>query len=507
MSLNNIPNLRPPCSFTPMKSHSPPSPPSSTSSSPTTSPCLKVKKMSNKPYKSSQKEALHAPDLNYSVKFHIHSVPSNINPPEEQIPLIPQDPHKDIVMKKYSTSVDKRGFLTVYEYKINEQWIIWDYHTGYVHLTGLWKAIGNNKADIVKLVQASPDIEEDIKRVRGGYLKIQGTWVPFEIAQKLAARTCYHIRFALIPLFGESFPSMCLTPQQPGFGQLQLTDPEESTKRRRRKRRVESINNNHNNNNSNNNNNNSIQPNQASPPFETPLTPTASPYNQTRPTVVSPPDFNAHQNKRRRTNPPVSSDLPRPHGQFLAPALPYHHHSIPTYDHDHVLSTPRIGLNTEIFDRLHNNDKPQQQHQQHDFSSIRLPPIQNNYSYDSNYNYNRAGRRSFPTLEPQPIPSSPSLSSPNYTTTARLSVDSNASNIATNGSFYKSPSLPLPSAFSSSSSSSSYNTQTPAIGPADIEAAGSLRELQASNFHRSNSESTNDEPRRKSVMRIQDLLC
>ncbi|KAK9477641.1 hypothetical protein V1514DRAFT_333458 [Lipomyces japonicus] len=139
-----------------------------------------------------------------------------------------------IARKRYATSVDERHFLTVFEYLVNNQWIMWDYYSGYVHLTGLWKAIGNTKADIVKLVDNSPDLEPVIRRVRGGFLKIQGTWLPFDIAKTLASRTCYHIRYALIPLFGTQFPESCLKPDEPGFGQLQLTITE--TVRRRRKR-------------------------------------------------------------------------------------------------------------------------------------------------------------------------------------------------------------------------------------------------------------------------------
>ncbi|ODV94628.1 hypothetical protein PACTADRAFT_44117, partial [Pachysolen tannophilus NRRL Y-2460] len=107
-----------------------------------------------------------------------------------------------ISKRKYSTSIDERNFLTVYEYQINNNYIIWDYHTGLVHLTGLWKAIGNRKADIVKLIDSSPNLINVVKRVRGGFLKIQGTWIPFNIAKQLARRFCYDIRFQLIPLFG-----------------------------------------------------------------------------------------------------------------------------------------------------------------------------------------------------------------------------------------------------------------------------------------------------------------
>lgn len=47
-----------------------------------------------------------------------------------------------------------------------------------------------------------------MKKVRGGYLKIQGTWVPFATAQELARRVAYYIRDDLIPLFGPGFPEV-----------------------------------------------------------------------------------------------------------------------------------------------------------------------------------------------------------------------------------------------------------------------------------------------------------
>ncbi|KAK9373479.1 uncharacterized protein V1513DRAFT_448842 [Lipomyces chichibuensis] len=169
---------------------------------------------------------------------HVVNFPANAFDPTTMLPpehasQIPPGPFT-IVRKRYATSVDERHFLTVFEYMVNAQWIMWDYYSGYVHLTGLWKAIGNTKADIVKLVDNSPDLEPVIRRVRGGFLKIQGTWLPFTIARTLASRTCYHIRFALIPLFGPDFPESCLKPDEPGFGQLQLTVTDSTRRRRKR---------------------------------------------------------------------------------------------------------------------------------------------------------------------------------------------------------------------------------------------------------------------------------
>lgn len=170
----------------------------------------------------------------YPIKYPVHpfSPKTTESIPADQRAMIPQA--QDIATKRYATSVDPRNFLTVYEYStINGQPIIWDYNTGYVHITGLWKATGHTKADIVKLIDNSPpEIEQVIRRVRGGFLKIQGTWLPFDIAKRLAQRTCWFIRYALVPVFGPEFPEECLTPEMPGFGQLLLISSNTKLSRR-----------------------------------------------------------------------------------------------------------------------------------------------------------------------------------------------------------------------------------------------------------------------------------
>ncbi|KAF7375641.1 Transcriptional repressor XBP1 [Mycena sanguinolenta] len=121
---------------------------------------------------------------------------------------------------RYITSNDPRGYIPVYEYPFNNQWIMMDIDDGYILWTGIWKALGNSKADIVKMIDSQPELAQVIRRVRGGYLKIQGTWMPFEIALRLARRVAWNIREDLIPLFGPTFPSTCLSPDQPGYGQV-----------------------------------------------------------------------------------------------------------------------------------------------------------------------------------------------------------------------------------------------------------------------------------------------
>ncbi|TDL25555.1 DNA-binding domain of Mlu1-box binding protein MBP1 [Rickenella mellea] len=121
---------------------------------------------------------------------------------------------------RYITSNDPRGYIPVYEYPLNGQWIMMDIDDGYILWTGIWKALGNAKADIVRMLESQPDLAPQLRRVRGGYLKIQGTWMPYEIALRLARRVAWPIREDLIPLFGPTFPSTCLSPDQPGYGQV-----------------------------------------------------------------------------------------------------------------------------------------------------------------------------------------------------------------------------------------------------------------------------------------------
>lgn len=180
-----------------------------------------------------------------SVNFPIATpdLPHNGIPPEELF-LLKSSIYPSIVTKKYTAlALDPlKSHLMVYEYAVGAHWVIWDHDTGYVHLTGLWRAAlqerslqknadgvlhvkANSKADIVKLLELTPkSLHQFIKRVRGGFLKIQGTWVPFHLCRKLALRFCYYIRYKLVPIFGTDFPNQCLHPSSAGFGELRYDE-------------------------------------------------------------------------------------------------------------------------------------------------------------------------------------------------------------------------------------------------------------------------------------------
>ncbi|KAG0031606.1 hypothetical protein BGZ82_006919 [Podila clonocystis] len=129
----------------------------------------------------------------------------------------------NIKKAKYSTSLDPRGFIPVYEYELYGHPIMWDQENLYVHFTGIWKALGKTKADIVKIIDANPILETIIRKVRGGFLKIQGTWMPHQEAYDLAKKTCFKLRYELVPVFGPSFVNDCIPQDTPGFGSIHLT--------------------------------------------------------------------------------------------------------------------------------------------------------------------------------------------------------------------------------------------------------------------------------------------
>ncbi|KAI9483490.1 MAG: hypothetical protein EXX96DRAFT_558358 [Benjaminiella poitrasii] len=135
------------------------------------------------------------------------------------------DPEFDIKTYNYSTSLDPRGYIPVHQYYIKDIPIMWDRETGYVHFTSIWKALGNTKTDIIKIIDANPSLKT--KKIRGGFLQIQGTWVPFEDARLLCKRNAWSIKEELVPIFGENFPYETLSPGHKDFGCL-LLDPKKT---------------------------------------------------------------------------------------------------------------------------------------------------------------------------------------------------------------------------------------------------------------------------------------
>ncbi|KAH3667544.1 hypothetical protein WICMUC_005331 [Wickerhamomyces mucosus] len=161
-------------------------------------------------------------EFNYKINYPIHSIPNDIDINSKNY----KNNSFKIVPKKYSTNIDSRSFLTVYEYQIDSNWIIWDFHNGLVFFTGLYKICNEgDKFDYLKIIDKyvvnnnnnnsindSNFKEIEIKRIRGGFLKIQGTWIPFNLAYELSKKFAYNFRYQLIPIFGENFINDCILP-------------------------------------------------------------------------------------------------------------------------------------------------------------------------------------------------------------------------------------------------------------------------------------------------------
>ncbi|OQU99439.1 hypothetical protein CLAIMM_05071 isoform 2 [Cladophialophora immunda] len=75
------------------------------------------------------------------------------------------------------------------------------------------------------MLSRNPGLKELCHSITGGALVAQGYWIPYDAAKAMAATFCWHIRYALTPVFGKAFPELCLPPDSENFGSMQI-DPE-----------------------------------------------------------------------------------------------------------------------------------------------------------------------------------------------------------------------------------------------------------------------------------------
>lgn len=86
------------------------------------------------------------------------------------------------------------------------------------------------------MLNSNPGLRDICHSITGGALAAQGPyrtardsdtrltsvgyWMPYEAAKAVAATFCYHIRYALTPVFGVDFLSLCIRPEDPSFGRM-----------------------------------------------------------------------------------------------------------------------------------------------------------------------------------------------------------------------------------------------------------------------------------------------
>ncbi|ODV58198.1 uncharacterized protein ASCRUDRAFT_10457 [Ascoidea rubescens DSM 1968] len=138
---------------------------------------------------------------------------------------------------EYCCSKFLNNTLNAYEYKIGDEYIIWHMTTGHILFTNILKIL-NYKVDIPKLVKDNyeeldpnsklncslPEHYQNLIKVKGGVTKIQGTYISYEFAYKLATKIAYKLRYVLVPLFGEQFLNDVLPFDHPFYGKLIIDD-------------------------------------------------------------------------------------------------------------------------------------------------------------------------------------------------------------------------------------------------------------------------------------------
>ncbi|RKF65892.1 putative apses transcription factor xbp1 [Erysiphe neolycopersici] len=98
--------------------------------------------------------------------------------------------------------------------------VMWDYNIGLVRITPFFKCCNYTKTTPAKMLAQNPGLRDITHSITGGELTAQGYWMPFSCARDLCATFCHHIAPALIPIFGPSFPSICVHPKTPEYGRM-----------------------------------------------------------------------------------------------------------------------------------------------------------------------------------------------------------------------------------------------------------------------------------------------
>ncbi|KAJ3942715.1 uncharacterized protein N0V96_006936 [Colletotrichum fioriniae] len=100
-----------------------------------------------------------------------------------------------------------------YEFKVpgedNDFTVMWDYNVGLVRMTPFFKCCKYSKTVPAKMLSLNPGLKDITHSITGG-----------AIAAQVCATFCHNIAGALIPIFGPSFPSMCVPPGSPEYQRM-----------------------------------------------------------------------------------------------------------------------------------------------------------------------------------------------------------------------------------------------------------------------------------------------
>ncbi|KAK3673276.1 hypothetical protein LTR78_006821 [Recurvomyces mirabilis] len=101
--------------------------------------------------------------------------------------------------------------------------VMWDYQIGLVRITPFFKALDYSKTAPAKALGATQRLKDLAHSITGGALAAQGYWLPYQCARSLCITFCYHIRWALTPIFGVDFVEDCLMPEDPWYGRFRIS--------------------------------------------------------------------------------------------------------------------------------------------------------------------------------------------------------------------------------------------------------------------------------------------
>ncbi|KAK6000738.1 hypothetical protein QM012_003463 [Aureobasidium pullulans] len=100
--------------------------------------------------------------------------------------------------------------------------VMWDYQIGLVRITPFFKACNYPKTQPNKVLSLNNGLRELSFSITGGAIAAQGYWMPYGCARAVCATFCWHLRWALTPIFGPSFIRDCLPPNHPGFARFMI---------------------------------------------------------------------------------------------------------------------------------------------------------------------------------------------------------------------------------------------------------------------------------------------
>ncbi|TVY84812.1 hypothetical protein LSUE1_G000833 [Lachnellula suecica] len=100
--------------------------------------------------------------------------------------------------------------------------VMWDYNIGLVRITPFFKCCKYSKTTPAKMLNMNPGLKEITHSITGGALAAQGYWMPFSCALAVCTTFCAHIAGALIPIFGPTFPSLCVPQEAPEHGRWSI---------------------------------------------------------------------------------------------------------------------------------------------------------------------------------------------------------------------------------------------------------------------------------------------